>query len=67
VVSRNQAGRHSISPDTTTTSGLSGLNALTDSDPMLELILRSKMLPEFPCRVLPANAPMSDLPVAGTR
>src|SRR5689334_3672234 len=67
VRSRNHDGRHSISPDTTTTSGISGLNALTDSDPRLELILRSSRPPEFPCRVLPANAPMSDLPVAGTR
>ena len=67
VVSRNQAGRQSISPVTMTTIGISGLNALTDSEPRLELILRSSRPPERPCRVLPANTPMSEWPVAGTR
>ena len=47
--------------------GLSGLNALTDSDPMLELIFRSSRPPEWPCSELPANDPISDFPVIGTK
>ena len=67
LCSRNQAGRQSISPVTMATIGTSGLNALTDSEPRLELIFRSSRPPERPCRVLPANTPMSEWPVAGTR
>ena len=46
VFSPNHAGRHSISPVSTTTMGLSGLNALTESEPMLELIFLSSRPPE---------------------
>ncbi len=67
VFSPNHAGRHSISPVSSTAMGLSGLNALTESEPMLELIFRSSRPPELPCSELPANEPMSDFPVTGTK
>ena len=54
-------------PVTMATIGISGLNALTESEPRLEMIFRSSRPPERPCRVLPANTPMSEWPVAGTR
>ena len=67
VVTRNQAGRHSISPVTSTTIGTSGLNMLTESEPRLACIFRSSRLPPWPCSPSPANAPMSDLPVIAVK
>ena len=45
VFSPNHAGRSSISPVTTTTIGISGLNMLTESEPRLDPTLRSSRLP----------------------
>ncbi len=67
VFSPNQAGRHSISPVTTTAIGTSGLNMPTESEPRLVPILRSSTLPACPCSASPANAPMSDLPVTAVK
>ena len=67
VLSPNQAGRHSISPVTTTTIGISGLSMLTESEPRLDPILRSSRLPAWPCSTVPANVPMSDFPVTAVK